>query len=189
VSAVRPLRTSLIAALSDWGVTPASASARAAAVQRRLNTELASNPGDVQRGLSRGSVLVGSLNSAAREAGPTSGEAVISVTINSQGELGDLVLVRGDAKDWSSVLRSFRSQAKQKRVRVPPGAAGLRVTFNVSTKLQRASGKEVDSSAVGVKTPSLKPNGLTFNGSFDLADLSGSVQRMVHARVISEEVL
>jgi hypothetical protein len=144
---------------------------------------------DVRRGHARGNVLVDPLNSAVREVGLTRGDAVIQVTLNSQGELSGIELLRGDASDWSAVLQSFRQRAKSKRVPIPSGAQGLRVTLNVSAKIQRTSGKEVQSSALGVNQPSLAPNGMTFMGDFDLSDLANKTHHMVYTRVVAEELL
>ncbi|MET0794644.1 MAG: hypothetical protein ABW061_24195 [Polyangiaceae bacterium] len=155
--------------------------------QKRLENALAAD--DVQRGLARGNELVGSLNAAVREAGPVRGEAMFRVTVGADGGVLSAELVRGAGADWSAALSSFRALAARKRLRVPPGARGLRVTFSVKAKVQRPSGKEVESSAVGVATPSLAPNGLVPHGDFDLADLGGGGQRLVYARVVSEEVL
>jgi hypothetical protein len=155
--------------------------------QKRLENALAAD--DVQRGLARGNALIGSLNAAAREAGPVRGEAMFRVTVGADGGVLSAELIQGVGADWSSALSSFRALAAQKRVRVPPGARGLRVTISVKAKVQRPSGKEVEASPVGVAGPSLAPNGLVPHGDFDLADLAGGGQRLVYARVVSEEVL
>jgi hypothetical protein len=155
--------------------------------QKRLENALAAD--DVQRGLARGNALVGSLSAAAREDGPLRGEAMFRVTVGADGGVLSAELVQGAGSDWAAALSSFRALAAQKRLRVPPGARGLRVTFTVKAKVQRPSGKEVEESPVGVGAPSLKPNGLVPHGDFDLADLAGGGQRLVYARVVSEEVL
>jgi hypothetical protein len=144
---------------------------------------------DVRRGHARGNVLVGPLTSAVREVGLSRGDAVIQVTLDSQGALSSIELLRGDARDWSAVLQAFRQRAKSKRVPIPGGAQGLRVTLNVTAKVQRTSGKEVESSAIGVDKPSLAPNGMTFMGDFDLTDLANKTSHMVYARVTAEELL
>ncbi len=87
------------------------------------------------------------------------------------------------------MLNAFRQLAARKHVRLPAGAKGLRVTFSVRAKVQRPSGKEADETAVRLADPSLAPNGLVPSGDFDLADLGGGSQRLVYARVVSEEVL
>jgi len=97
--------------------------------------------------------------------------------------------VRGAGSEWAAALSSFRALAVKKRLRVPPGARGLRVTFSVKAKVQRPSGKEVEASAISAAPPSFAPNGLVPHGDFDLADLGGGGQRLVYARVLSEEVL
>ena len=72
-------------------------------------------------------------------------------------------------------------------VRVPAGARGLRVTFSIKAKVQLPSGAEVK--GPNLANPSLDPNGLTPHGTFDVADLGSGSQRLVYARVVSEEVL
>jgi len=161
--------------------------ARKSGFQRALEASLAAD--DVQRGLSRGNPLLGSLSAAARAEGPLRGDALVRVTVGADGGLGDVELIKGSEADWSSVLRSFRQLAQRLRLRVPPGARGLRVTFSVKAKLQRPSGKEAESGPVSVAKPSLAPNGLVPHGSFDVADLAGGAQRLVYARIVSEEVL
>jgi len=155
--------------------------------QKRLQDALAAD--DVQRGLARGGALVGSLSAAAREAGPVRGEALFAVTVGADGGMLSTELV-GGGSEWIAALGSFRALAAKKRLRVPPGARGLRVTFSVRAKVQRPSGKEVEDSAVRAARPSIvEPNGLVPHGDFDLADLGGGGQRLVYARVVSEEVL
>ena len=155
--------------------------------QKRLENALAAD--DVQRGLARGGALVGTLSAAVREAGPVRGEAMFAVTVGADGGVLSAELVRGAGSEWAAALGSFRALAVKKRLRVPPGARGLRVTFSVKAKVQRPSGKEVGDSAISAARPSLDPNGLVPHGDFDLADLAGGGQRLVYARVVSEEVL
>jgi len=153
-------------------------------IQRNLEASLAAS--DVQHGLARGNVLLGSLNAAVRESGPVRGEALLSVTVGADGSVTDVQFLRGLAADWGAALSAFRELASRKRLRVPAGARGLRVTFSVQAKVQLPSGKE---EPVEVASPSLAPNGMTLHGTFDVADLGASAQRMVHARIVSEEVL
>lgn len=124
-----------------------------------------------------------------RHSGPTRGQAVIRVTVNAQGEVTSLELASGGLDDWAAVLNSFRQQVKSKRVRVPSSAAGLRITFSVTAKVQRPSGKEIESPPVGVSGPAAVSGGLAMLGTFDLADLSNKTARMLAVRVVSEEQL
>lgn len=156
-------------------------------IQRQLQASLAAD--DVKRGMARGNALLGSLDSAARAQGPVRGEALVRVTVGADGSLLGVELSSGSAAEWGDAMRSFRELATRKRLRMPPGAKGMRVTFSVKAKVQRPSGKEVEASGVGVDQPSLKPGGLNLKGDFDLADLGGGAQRLVYARVVSEEVL
>jgi hypothetical protein len=152
------------------------------AFQRQLEAALSAD--DVRRGLARGGALIGSLNAAVRDKGPVRGEALLSVTVGPDGGLTAVEFLRGSASEWSSALESFRVLAARKRLRVPPGARGLRVTFSVQAKVQRPSGKEVNSSGLDVE-----PSGLALRGTFDVADVGAGAQRLVYARVVSEEVL
>lgn len=117
------------------------------------------------------------------------GEAIFRATMAADGSFGTVELVRGTAAEWSLVLSAFRKLAALKQVRLPSGAKGLRVTFSVKAKVQLPSGKEVNETSVRLSDPSLGQNGFAPSGDFDLADLGASAQRMVYARVISEEVL
>jgi hypothetical protein len=160
---------------------------RKSSAQRQLEAALSAD--DIQRGLARGNALLGSLNTAARSEGPLRGEAVFRATVAADGSFGSVELLRGTAAEWASVLNAFRKLAASKHVRLPAGAKGLRVTFSVKAKVQRPSGKEVSDTAIGVAAPSLAPNGLVPSGDFDLADLGAGSQRLIYARVVSEEVL
>jgi hypothetical protein len=150
--------------------------------QRQLEASLSAD--DVRRGLARGNALLGSLNAAVRDVGPVRGEALLSVTVGADGSLSAVEFLRGSASEWASALESFRRLAASKRVRVPAGAHGLRVTFSVQAKVQRPSGKAVDASGVDIAPP-----GLALRGTFDVADVGTGAQRLVYARVVSEEVL
>jgi hypothetical protein len=158
-----------------------------AQLTRSLNSAILAD--EVRHGRARGNILLGILDSALRGSGPTRGQAIIQVTVDAEGELSDLKLLRGEATDWTATLQSFRKQARSKHVRVPVGAQGLRITFNVSAKVQRPSGKAVESGPIAVERPSFEPNGLTGRGTFDLADLSGKSARMISTRIVSEELL
>ncbi len=151
-------------------------------LQRQLEAALSAD--DVRRGLARGGALLGSLNAAVREAGPVRGQALLSVTVGPDGGLTSVEFLRGDASEWSSALESFRALAARKRLRVPPGARGLRVTFSVQAKVQRPSGKEVDASGLDIE-----PQGFSLRHTFDVGDIGAAGQRLVYARVVSEEVL
>jgi len=161
--------------------------ARKSNAQKQLEAALSAD--DIQRGLARGNALLGSLSSATRAEGPVRGEALVRATVGADGSFGSVELLRGSAAEWTEVLSAFRRLAASKHVRLPPGAKGLRVTFSVKAKVQRPSGKETNERAIGVANPSLGANGLMPNGDFDLADLAGGSQRLVYARVVSEEVL
>lgn len=161
----------------------------ATAITRRLNDSLAANDG-VERGRARGNVLISALSASVRQAGPAEqGSAIIRVTFNASGELSGVELLKGGVNDWAAAIQSFRARARGKRLQLPRGAAGLRVTYDVRSKLQLPSGAAADSGPIRLERPSLMPNGLTLRGDFDPTDLSGKTSRVVSARVVAEEVL
>jgi hypothetical protein len=151
-------------------------------VQRQLEASLSAD--DVKHGLARGNAFVGALHDAVREGGPTRGEALLSVTVGADGSLTGVEFLRGSASEWTAALEAFRSLAARKRLRVPPGARGLRVTYSVQAKVQLPSGKSLGAPGVDVQ-----PSGLALQGTFDVADVGSNAQRLVYARVVSEEVL
>lgn len=161
----------------------------ATSLSRRLNESLAAKD-VIERGHARGNVMISALSAAVRQAGPVDdGSAMIRVTFNASGELSAVELLKGGANDWAAVIQSFRVRARGKRLSLPRGAAGLRVTYDVKSKLQLPSGAAADSGPMRLKRPSLLPNGLTLRGDFDPTDLSGKRSRIVSARVVAEEVL
>ena len=149
--------------------------------QRQLEASISAD--DVKRGLARGNALLGSLNAAVRDGGPVRGEALVSVTVGADGSLTSVEFLRGSAAEWSSAVAAFRALAARKRVRVPAGARGMRVTYSVQAKVQLPSGKAVGSPI------DVRPSGLALQGTFDVADIGANAQRLVYARVVSEEVL
>jgi hypothetical protein len=153
---------------------------------RQLNRSLANGAAasDVSRGLARGGVLVSSVRSVARLEGPETGSAVIQIQVDASGVPVGVRLLQGGNAEWDRVLRRLRAQLRQQRLRVPQGAAGLMVTLAVQSKVQRPSGQSAKGPAADVEMSPLETT-----GSFDLSDLSGSVQRIVAARILSEEVL
>ena len=106
--------------------------------------------------------------------GPGRGDAVITATLDANGNVGDVELVSGTDGEWANVIRALRRQMLV-HVRVPPGARGLRVTLKVSVKIQRVSGIDARRSAIGL--------------TFDVSDLSGVIERLANVRILSEEIL
>ena len=150
-------------------------------IQRQLEAAVMAD--DVKRGAARGNVLLGSLNDAVRGSGPVRGEALLSVVVGADGSVSTVQVLRGAASEWASAIESFRALAARKHVRVPAGARGLRVTFSIQSKVQLPSGKALGSGG------NVQPSGLGLSGTFDVADIGAVAQRMVHAHVVSEELL
>lgn len=137
----------------------------------------------------RGLGFGGPVASAAHQAclsknAPTEGAATFDVLTGPDGAVIS-VSVRGTrGGDWSSVAEVLRSILAGKRLQVPPGAAGVAVAVRVEAKLQLPSGKSPNDPAVQAEI-----RGLGVSGTFDLADLSGKVSRIVSARITNERRL
>lgn len=136
---------------------------------------------DQARGLGFGGVVASAAHQAClTRSAPVEGAATFEVQAGPDGVVTS-VSVRGTrGGDWTSVVGALRALLAGKRLRVPTGAAGVAVAVRVEARRQLPSGRSPDASAVEVK-------GL--GGSFDLADLSGQVSRIVSARIVHERRL
>ncbi len=132
----------------------------------------------------------GPVASAAHEAAasvwaPQTGYAVIAVDLDDKGHVARVSLVdaSGDRADWQKVADGIQKGLADKKVDVPAGAGGLRVTVKVEAKLAYPSG-----ASHPVTGPSLGNDGTqaTASVAFDLADVGQKPKRMVGVVVLSE---
>lgn len=132
---------------------------------------------------------------------PFEGRAVFAIRVD---EVGLVVSVgvsesSGDRQAWDDVAKRVLNALAQKRVHMPPGAKGVAMNIEITSKVTLPSGARVPlkinsglgSAALDVahgkfdrapETPSV------VGGSFDLSDIGAHPQRVVGARVLSENV-
>lgn len=188
---------------------PAAARAeKAARVKRRLDRALAQGlmNQDTASGRGAGSPVLRVLEAAVyASTAPLNGNASFVFVINSEGKIVSSVLgeASGDREQWVRVARKAAQALAQKTLSVPKGKS-VRLTVAVTSHLEMPSGADpgvaVDvlglpvkrgegprSAKVDLLNP-LKPMApLSILG--DPADIGAKARRMVHARVVGEELL
>jgi hypothetical protein len=136
--------------------------------------------GDVTRGLGGGGPVVTALEGAVLAGtAPFESRAVIVAIADAAG-----LVTRVDIESFSDDLASFRAIAddvlnrlRDKRLRVPADAHGIAVRLEVTSRLASASGGG----------SGLDPRHAAIN--FDLSDLGARATRLVHARILGEDLL
>jgi hypothetical protein len=186
----------------------AARAAKAARVKRRLDQALAQGltDQDVERGRGAGSPVVRSLEAAVyASSAPLNGNASFTLIIDSEGKLVSSTLgaASGDRQAWVRVAHQTAQALAQRKLPVPKGRS-VRLTVQVTSHLELPSGRDpgVEVRALGIP---LKRGGgerstrldilnplhptapLVLDG--DPADIGAQARRMVHAHVVSEELL
>jgi hypothetical protein len=181
---------------------------KAARVKRRLDRALAQGlmEQDTARGRGAGSPVLRSLEAAVyASTAPLNGQASFVFVIDGDGKLvsSSLGEASGDREAWSRVARQTAQSLAQRRLSVPKGKS-VRLTVAVSSHLELPSGAD-PGVAVDVLGMPLKRGGGARSTKVDLlnplsplsplslmgdpADLGAKARRMVHAHVVSEELL
>jgi hypothetical protein len=184
----------------------AARAAKAARVKRRLDRALAQGltDADVARGRGAGGPVLRSLEAAVYASNvPLNGHASFIFTIDSEGKLVSGVVgdASTDRQAWVRVARQTAQALAARKLTVPKGQ-GIKLTIAVTSRLQLPSGADpgFEVSAQGVP---LKKGGGPRSTRLDLsifpfpaatlggdpADIGSQARRMVHAHVVSEEVL
>lgn len=188
---------------------PAAARAeKAARVKRRLDRALAQGlvDQDTARGRGAGSPVLRSLEAAVYASNvPLNGNASFVFVIDSEGKLlsTNLGEASGDREAWSRVARQAAQALSQRKLMVPKGKS-VRLTVAVSSHLELPSGAD-PGVAVDVLGLPVKKGGGPRAAKVDLlnpksplaplsllgdpADIAQNARRMVHAHVVSEELL
>jgi hypothetical protein len=173
----------------DRGDPAAARVAKAARVKRRLDHALAQGltDADVARGRGAGGPVLRSLEAAIYASNvPLNGQASFVFTIDSEGKLVSSVV--GDASTdraaWARVARQTAQSFAARKLMVPKGK-GIKLTIAVTSRLELPSGADPRSTGLDLSTSPFPAASLTG----DLADLGARARRMVHAHVVSEEVL
>jgi hypothetical protein len=190
----------------DRGDPAAARAAKAARVQQRLDRALAQGltNADRERGHGRGGPVLRSLEAAVYAANvPLNGGASFVLVIDGEGTLLSTTLgeATGDRTAWLRVARRA-AQALASKKRADRKGRSVRLTVAVSSHLELPSGADpgLEISAQGI--PIKKGDGprstrldlsifpfpaATLAG--DPADIGARARRMVHAHVVSEELL
>jgi hypothetical protein len=190
----------------DRGDPAAARAAKAARVKRRLDRALTQGlmDADVARGRGAGGPVLRSLEAAVyASSAPLNGQASFVFTIDSEGKLVSSVLgdASTDREAWARVARQTAQAFVARKLSVPKGK-GVKLTVAVTSHLELPSGADpgFEISTQGIP---LKKGGGPRSTKLDLsifpfpaatlagdpADIGARPRRMVHAHVVSEEVL
>jgi hypothetical protein len=181
---------------------------KARRVKRRLDRELAQGmlSQDTASGRGAGSPVLRALEGAVyASTAPLNGSAAFVFVIDSEGKLLSTTLgeASGDRERWSRVARQAAQALAARKLSVPKGKS-VRLTVAVSSHLEMPSGADpgvaVDmfglplkrgggerSTKVDILNPLNPTAPLSLMG--DPADIGAKARRMVHAHVVSEELL
>jgi hypothetical protein len=136
---------------------------------------------------------------------PPDGSAIFSVVIDPSGKLHEIEVleVHTDRQGWEGIGRAVARELEKKKLRVPKGTRGVRVTIEVVSQVQLPSGASpgLDVDVLGLplkrsgypkskKMTLLDPTTGTILGlGFDPADIGANAKRNVRARVLDEQPL
>jgi hypothetical protein len=181
---------------------------KATRVQRRLDRALAQGllSQDTASGRGAGGPVLRVLEATVYASNaPLNGQASFVFVIDGEGNVSSTTLgaASGDREAWARVARKAAQALAKQKLSVPKGR-GVRLTVAVSSRLELPSGADpglaVDvlglpvkrgggprSAKVDVLNPLAPLSPLSLMG--DPADLGAKARRMVHARVVGEELL
>ncbi len=156
---------------------------------------------DAKRGMSRGAPVKVAVDAAAHTSdAPGEGKAVFDVAVDATGECHiNLLSSNGDFEQWNRLAAVIRNHLAGKRVRVPPGARGLRVVVEVEARQQFPDGTTAKDlgGKVGMSDqgPSASYRGKVCGIGLTLGGLGGGCSpenagakptRVVYSRIASE---
>jgi hypothetical protein len=161
---------------------------------------------DVKSGRGAGSPVLRSLEAAVYASTvPLNGSASFTLIIDSDGKLlsNTLGAASGDRASWARVARQTAQSLAQRKLTVPKGRS-VKLTVEVTSHLELPSGRdpglEVDAFGIPIKkgdgprstkldllNPLHPLSAIVLDG--DPADAGAHPRRMVHAHVVSEELL
>jgi hypothetical protein len=190
----------------DRGDPAAARAAKAARVKRRLDRALAQGltNSDVALGRGAGGPVLRAFEAATYASTvPLNGSASFVLVIDSEGKLVSSVLgnASGDREAWARVARQTAQALAQRKLQVPRGKS-VQLAIEVTSHLELPSGADpgLELSAQGIP---LKKGGGPRSTKLDIsifpfpaatlagdpADIGARARRMVHAHVVSEELL
>lgn len=151
-------------------------------VERKLEALL--RAGNEPPLLRRSGAVVARARELANDHGPLEGRAIFLVSFDAQGNVVGWQRKQGGA-GWDAFAAGLSAKMGGAKAVLPTGAKGMQVELEVQVRAQRPSG--ADGKSGPVQLDPIKPS-LSLNGSFDLADVSGLVQRVASVRVLRETV-
>jgi len=135
---------------------------------------------------------------------PFEGRALFAISVDEVGLVVNVQVAEstGDRHAWEDVGKRVLNAMAQKRVRVPPGAKGVAMKIEISSKVTLPSGARhplvvnspvVDAARNMANGQFDKGEGMNGGlpivaGQFDLSDIGAHPMRVVGARVLSENV-
>ncbi|MEO7093975.1 MAG: hypothetical protein ABI175_12040, partial [Polyangiales bacterium] len=130
--------------------------------------------------------VIGAAHAAAHDdpLAPATGIAVFEVKTDAAGVVKSVTVLStdGDAPAWNVVALAMKKDLAKKKLAVPSGAAGLKVTVRVQAKLALPSG----ATGSGV---SPYVSGIGGGFGFDLSDIGQKPMRVVSVTEIDESRL
>ncbi len=134
---------------------------------------------DVALGLGGGGPVVSAVEEAVRDGmGADEGRAVLIAVADASGVVLRVdIESSSDSVAFQGVADELLKRLQGKHVRVPAGARGLAMRINVESHMANPSGGTVG----------LDPR--SAGAHFDIADLGARAKRVIHARVLAEQVL
>jgi hypothetical protein len=163
---------------------------------------------DQEIGLGRsGPLLSAAHDAASTRIAPEVGGATLEIDSDPEGRIVTArVLAADDAAAWNGVARELVRAMSAKRVRVPPGARGIRSRLRIVIERARPSGETVathagalpddvpgsDPACIGAgaerRCTAGMPVGTSVTGA-DIANLGARASRIVHVLALGEEIL
>jgi hypothetical protein len=134
---------------------------------------------DAELGLGGGGPVVTALEASVRDStAPDESRAVLVAIADESGNVLRVdVESTSDAAAFQAVAEDVLKRLRGQRLRVPAGSHGLAMRIDVASRMANPSGG-------GVGLDPLKAG-----AHFDLADMGSRPHRVIHARVINEEIL
>jgi len=135
---------------------------------------------DVALGLGGGGPVVTALEAAVSvSAAPNVSHAVFMAFADATGTVTriDVESTSDDPASFREIARDLLIRLQGQKVRVPAGSQGLSMRVDVSSRVLAPSG-----GGLGLDGPAL-------GGHFDVSDVGARPRRVVHARILAEQIL